>query len=97
MGKDHATVLYFLRKTKDWLLYDKEFQQDYEALTNRINKAKELNPEAFVRTETLEGFWESEYTKLDKVHKELEVRYKYLQAQLKIVNPNLAERFELTD
>jgi len=97
MGKDHATVLYFTRKAKDWLLFDKEFEQDFLALSKRFNKAKQLNPEAFSKSETLEGYWEGEYTKLDKKHKELEVRYKYLQAQLKKVKPELAEQFELTN
>jgi hypothetical protein len=90
MGKDHATVLYFTRKAKDWLLFDKEFEQDFLALSKRFNKAKQLNPEAFSKSETLEGFWEGEY-------KELKVRYKYLQAQLKKLNPELAEQFELTN
>lgn len=93
MDKDHATVLYFTRKAKDWILYDKEFEQDYLALSERFNRAKELNPEAFAKAETLEGFWEGQYSILEKEHKELEVRYKYLQAQLKKVKPELAEQF----
>lgn len=97
MNKDHATVLYFTRKAKDWLLFDKEFEQDFLALSKRFNKAKELNPEAFIRAQTLEGFWEGQYTKLNEQHQELEIRYKYLQSQLKKVNPDLAEQFELTN
>ena len=97
MEKDHATVLYFTRKAKDWIKFDKEFEQDYLALSERFNKAKELNPEAFTRSETLEGFWEGQYSRLDKEHKELKVRYNYIKGQLKIVNPKLAEQFELTN
>lgn len=93
MSKDHATVLYFTRKAKDWIKYDKEFEQDFLALSERFNKAKELNPEAFTKSDTLEGFWEGQYSRLDKEHKELKVRYSYLQAQLKKVKPDLAEQF----
>ncbi len=97
MEKDHSTVLYFTRKAKDWLLYDKDFENDYLTLNNKLVKAKELNPDAFKRSETLEGFWEGQYTKINEQLQELEIRYKYLQSQLKKVNPDLAEQFELTN
>jgi len=97
MQKDHSTVLYFTRKAKDWLLYDKDFENDYLTLNNKLVKAKELNPDAFKRSETLEGFWEGQYTKINEQLQELEIRYKYLQSQLKKVNPDLAEQFELTN
>ena len=97
MEKDHSTVLYFTRKAKDWLLYDKDFENDFLTLNNKLVKAKELNPDGFKRAETLEGFWEGQYSKLDKQYKELEIRYSYLQGQLKKVKPELAEQFELTD
>jgi hypothetical protein len=97
MQKDHSTVLYFTRKAKDWLLYDKDFENDYLTLNNRLVKAKELNPDAFKRSQTLEGFWEGQYTKINEQLQELEIRYKYLQSQLKKVNPDLAEQFELTN
>jgi len=97
MDKDHATVLYFTRKAKDWIKFDKEFEQDYLILSERFNRAKELNPEAFTKAQTLEGFWEGQYKILDKKNKDIEIRYKYLQAQLKKVNPELAEQFELTN
>ena len=97
MEKDHSTVLYFTRKAKDWLLYDKDFENDYLTLNNKLVKAKELSPDDFKRSETLEDFWEGQYSKLDKEHKELEIRYNFLQAQLKKVKPELAEQFELTD
>ena len=97
MEKDHSTVLYFTRKAKDWLLYDKDFENDFLTLNNKLVKAKELNPDGFKRAETLEGFWEGQYSKLDKQYKELEIRYSYLQGQLKKVNPDFAEQFELTN
>jgi hypothetical protein len=97
MEKDHSTVLYFTRKAKDWLLYDKDFENDFLTLNNRLVKAKELNPDAFKRSETLEGFWEGQYSRLDKELKEFKVRYNFLQGQLKRVKPELAEQFELTD
>lgn len=97
MEKDHSTVLYFTRKAKDWLLYDKDFENDFLTLNNKLVKAKELNPDGFKRAETLEGFWEGQYSKLDKQYKELEIRYNYLQSQLKKVNPDFAEQFELTN
>ena len=97
MKKDHSTVLYFTRKAKDWILYDKDFENDYMTLNNRLVKAKELSPDDFKRSETLEDFWEGQYSKLDKQYKELEIRYNFLQGQLKKVKPELAEQFELTD
>ncbi len=97
MEKDHSTVLYFIRKAKDWLLYDKDFENDYKTLNNRLVKVKELNPDGFKTAETLEGFWESEYSKLDEQHKELQIRYSFLLGQLKIVKPDLEEQFQLTD
>lgn len=97
MEKDHSTVLYFTRKAKDWLLYDKDFENDFLTLNNKLVKAKELNPDGFKRAETLEGFWEAQYSKLNKQYKELEIRYNYLQSQLKKVNPDFAEQFELTN
>lgn len=86
MEKDHSTVLYFTRKAKDWLLYDKDFENDYLTLNNRLVKAKELNPDAFKRSETLEGFWEEQYSRLDKEHKELVISHNYTKEQLEDLN-----------
>lgn len=86
MEKDHSTVLYFTRKAKDWILYDKDFENDFLTLNNKLVKAKELNPDGFKRAETLEGFWEGQYSKLDKQYKELEISCNYIKEQLESLN-----------
>jgi len=82
MDRDHSTVLYFTRKAKDWILYDKDFENDFLTLNNKLVKAKELNPDDFKRSETLEGFWEGQYSRLDKENKELVISNNYMKKQV---------------
>jgi len=64
MGKDHSTVLYFIRKLRDWITYDQQIQRDYEILTDVVKEAVELNPEDFKREKTIEGFYQVQFKKI---------------------------------
>tara|TARA_R110000851_G_scaffold127415_2_gene259434 strand:- start:249 stop:713 length:465 start_codon:yes stop_codon:yes gene_type:complete len=98
MNKDHATVLHFNRKIKDWFLFDKQLKQDYDTLNDRVQHATELNPELFKDSLSLEGFYEIEYKKLKAKNKKeynaLVNKYNFLKSRLERYEPKRILRGE---
>lgn len=66
MNRDHATALHSIRKIKDWLEYDKQLRQDFNTINDRLQKVIEVNPD--IQVESIEGFYEIEYKKLESKH-----------------------------
>jgi len=66
-GRDHSTVLYFVRKVPDWIQYDSQLKQDYKVVNERIQDAVHAHPEDFKTAVTLEGFYETQYKRLKKL------------------------------
>ena len=66
-GRDHSTVLYFVRKVPDWVQYDSQLKQDYKVVNERIQDAVHAHPEDFKTAVTLEGFYETQYKRLKKL------------------------------
>jgi len=66
MNRDHATALHSIRQIKDWLEYDKQLRQDFNIINDRLQKVIEVNPD--IQVESIEGFYEIEYKKLESKH-----------------------------
>ena len=97
-SRDHATALHSIRKIEDWLQFDKQLRQDYNTLNARVQHAIKLNPELFNEVKSVEGFYETEYKKLEEKYNEasknnskeyiaLVTKYNYLKSQLKYHQP----------
>jgi len=92
LNKNHATVLHFTKQFDSWLMYDIVFRTDYLQIENRLNNAMTINPDAFKRSDNLEGFYEKEY-------RELKWRYNFLLTKLKEEGNKTAQKpeFQLTN
>ena len=71
MGKDHSTVLYFVRQVPDWISFDMQLLQDYNTINERIQDAIRANPEEFKTAFTLEGFYETQYKRLKELTEQI--------------------------
>jgi len=83
MGKDHSTVLHFIKQLKDWVTYDKQIQKDYEILTEEVKVSIEVNPEDFKAGKTIEGFYQKQYAIVTKENKILLKEKESLEGKLK--------------
>lgn len=92
LNKNHATVLHFTKQFDSWLMYDRVIRTDYQQIENRLNTAMTINPDAFKRSDSLEGFYEKE-------HRELRWKYNFLLTKLKEEGNKTAENpaFQLTN
>jgi hypothetical protein len=92
LNKNHATVLHFTKQFDSWLMYDRVIRTDYQQIENRLNTAMTINPDAFKRSDSLEGFYEKEY-------RELIWKYNFLLTKLKEEGNKTAENpaFQLTN
>jgi len=92
LNKNHATVLHFTKQFDSWLMYDRVVRTDYQQIENRLNNAMTINPDAFKRSDSLEGFYEKEY-------RELKWRYNFLLTKLKEEGNKTAQKpeFQLTN
>lgn len=92
LNKNHATVLHFTKQFESWLMYDRVIRTDYQQIENRLNTAMTINPDAFKRSDSLEGFYEKEY-------RELRWKYNFLLTKLKEEGNKTAEKaeFQLTN
>ena len=92
LNKNHATVLHFTKQFDSWLMYDRVIRTDYQQIENRLNNAMTINPDAFKRSDSLEGFYEKEY-------RELKWRYNFLLTKLKEEGNKTAQKpeFQLTN
>lgn len=70
-GKDHSTVLYFVRKVPDWVKYDSQLKKDYNVINDRIQDAVHAHPEEFKTAVTVEGFYETRYKRLRELTKQI--------------------------
>lgn len=70
-GRDHSTVLYFVRKVPDWVQYDSQLKQDYKVVNERIQDAIHANPDEFKTAVTIEGFYETQYKRLKELTKQI--------------------------
>ena len=71
MEKNHATVLHSCRQMDDWIQYDKEIELAYHDLTKKIRRAIDVDIELLKASETLEGFYEEKYFKLQHEYTQL--------------------------
>ena len=92
LNKNHATVLHFTKQFDSWLMYDRVIRTDYQQIENRLNTAMTINPDAFKRSDSLEGFYEKEY-------RELKWKYNFLLTKLKEEGNKTAQKpeFQLTN
>ena len=92
LNKNHATVLHFTKQFDSWLMYDRVVRTDYQQIENRLNNAMTINPDAFKRSDSLEGFYEKEY-------RELKWKYNFLLTKLKEEGNKTAQKpeFQLTN
>ena len=92
LNKNHATVLHFTKQFDSWLMYDRVIRTDYQQIENRLNRAMTINPDAFKRSDSLEGFYEKEY-------RELKWKYNFLLTKLKEEGNKTAQKpeFQLTN
>src|SRR5210317_468615 len=92
LNKNHATVLHFTKQFESWLMYDRVIRTDYQQIENRLNTAMTINPDAFKRSDSLEGFYEKEY-------RELKWKYNFLLTKLKEEGNKTAQKpeFQLTN
>jgi len=92
LNKNHATVLHFTKQFDSWLMYDRVIRTDYQQIENRLNRAMTINPDAFKRSDSLEGFYEKEY-------RELRWKYNFLLTKLKEEGSKTAQNpeFQLTN
>jgi len=92
LNKNHATVLHFTKQFDSWLMYDRVIRTDYQQIENRLNTAMTINPDAFKRSDSLEGFYEKEY-------RELRWKYNFLLTKLKEEGNKTAQKpeFQLTN
>ena len=71
MGRDHSTVLYFVRQVPDWLSFDLQLKKDYDTINERIQDAIHANPDEFKTAVTIEGFYETQYKRLKELTKQI--------------------------
>lgn len=92
LNKNHATVLHFTKQFDSWLMYDRVVRTDYQQIENRLNNAMTINPDAFKRSDSLEGFYEKEY-------RELKWKYNFLLTKLKEEGNKTVQKpeFQLTN
>jgi len=92
LNKNHATVLHFTKQFDSWLMYDRVVRTDYQQIENRLNNAMTINPDAFKRSDSLEGFYEKEY-------RELKWKYNFLLTKLKEEGNKTSQKpeFQLTN
>ena len=70
-GRDHSTVLYFVRQVPDWIKYDIQLKEDYKVINERIQDAVHAHPDEFKTAVTLEGFYETQYKRLKELTKQI--------------------------